>query len=109
MSNPTGFVAGLAGLTKDVPPFLMVSGHYPSVIRGVNRRGMHRGGFGEDEQDCVMDAYKRLYRQGGALLENAQNLAKEDGIDENVKALTDSVIRSHKHQYGRYLETFRGK
>ena len=101
------FVAGLAGLNKDVPPFLMVSGHYPPLIRGVNKRGMQRGGFNRDQQDRVLDAYKRLYRQGGALLENAVALAKEDGLDENVKAITDSIIRSHKHQYGRYLETLR--
>jgi hypothetical protein len=29
------------------------------------------------------------------------------GLDENVKAIVDSIINSSKHQYGRYLETFR--
>jgi len=101
------FVAGLAGLNKDVPPFLTVSGHYPPVVRGVNKRGMQRAGLNEEQQERVFEAYRRLYRQGGALLENAKALSQEDGIDENVKAIVDSIIRSNTHQYGRYLETFR--
>jgi UDP-N-acetylglucosamine acyltransferase len=103
------FVAGLAGLNKDVPPFLTVSGHYPPTVRGVNKRGMQRAGLTDEQQEQVLDAYKRLYRQNGAILENAKALAQEDGLDENVKAIIDSIIRSNQHQYGRYLETLRGK
>jgi len=103
------FVTGMAGLNRDVPPFLTVSGHYPPIIRGVNKRGMQRAGLTDEQREHVFDAYKRLYRQGGTLLENAKALAKEDGIDENVKAIIDSIVRSNKHQYGRYLETLREK
>ena len=103
------FVAGLAGLNKDVPPFMTVSGHYPPVVRGVNKRGMQRAGLNEEQQERVFEAYKRLYRRNGALLENAQALAQEDRIDENVKAIIDSIVKSNQHQYGRYLETLREK
>ncbi|MHC4741262.1 MAG: acyl-ACP--UDP-N-acetylglucosamine O-acyltransferase [Planctomycetota bacterium] len=101
------FVAGLAGLNKDVPPFMIVSGHYPPVVRGVNKRGMDRAGLNEEQQEAVFEAYRRLYRHGGALLENAQTLSEEGGLDENVQAIVDSIINSSKHQYGRFLETFR--
>lgn len=101
------FVAGLAGLNKDTPPFMIVSGHYPPVVRGVNKRGMKRAGLSEEQQGKVLDAYKRLYRKGGSLLENAQALMQEGGLDENVQAIVDSIINTSKHQYGRYLETFR--
>jgi UDP-N-acetylglucosamine acyltransferase len=101
------FVAGLAGLNKDIPPFMIVSGHYPPVVRGVNRRGMKRAGLDEEQEAKVFGAYKRLYRQSGSLLENAQALMQEGGLDENVKAIVDSIINSGKHQYGRYLEMFR--
>ena len=55
----------------------------------------------------ILDAYKKLYRKTGSLLENAKALALENGLDENVKAIIDSITKSSKHQYGRYLETFR--
>jgi UDP-N-acetylglucosamine acyltransferase len=101
------FVAGLAGLTRDVPPFLTVSGHYPPMIRGVNKRGLDRAGLGEQQQQHIFEAYKKLYKQGGALLENATALAQEDGLDENVRAIIDAITKSSEHQYGRYREKFR--
>lgn len=101
------YVAGLAGLNRDVPPFLTVSGHYPPAIRGVNKRGLNRAGLNEEQQQQIFDAYRKLYRQDGALLENAKSLAKEDQIDDNVRAIIDSIIKSSEHRYGRYLEKFR--
>jgi len=101
------FVAGLAGVTRDIPPFLTVSGHYPSKVRNINRRGMERADLDEPQQERIFEAYKRLYRQEGTLLENARVLAAEDGLDENVRAMIEAITNSCKHQFGRYLETFR--
>ncbi len=101
------YVAGLAGITRDIPPFLTISGHNPPRVRGVNKRGLDRAGLNEKQQECIFEAYKRLYRQSGSLLENAKALAKENGLDENVQAMIDGITKSSKHQYGRYLETFR--
>lgn len=103
------FAAGLAGINKDVPPFLVVSGHYPLRVRGVNKRGLKRAGLSEQQQQQIFKAYEKLYRQGGTLLENAKALAREDGIDENVQAMIDTIFRSSQHQFGRYLEKFRGQ
>ena len=86
---------------------MIVSGHYPPKVRGVNKRGMVRAGLNEQQQKNVLRAYKRLYRQQGALLENARELAKENGLDENVKAIVEAIMRSSEHRFGRYLETFR--
>lgn len=101
------YAAGLAGITRDIPPFLIVSGHYPAKIRGVNKRGLDRGGLSEEQQEKIFEAYKRLYRNDDALLENAKALAQEDGLDENVRAMVDSIIKSSEHRYGRYREKFR--
>jgi UDP-N-acetylglucosamine acyltransferase len=101
------YAAGLAGINHDVAPFLVVSGHYPPKIRGVNKRGLVRAGFSEQQQQQIIEAYKKLYRKDGALLENAKALAQEDGLDENVQAMIDAITRSSQHQFGRYLETFR--
>lgn len=101
------YAAGLAGINHDIPPFLIVSGHYPPEVRGVNKRGMKRAGLSEEQQEKIVDAYKRLYRRNGALLENAKVLAAEDGLDENVREMLDVIIKSGEHRFGRYLETFR--
>lgn len=101
------YAAGLAGINRDIPPFLIVSGHYPPRIRGVNKRGMVRAGLSEQQQQNIIEAYKRLYRQGGSLQENARALAQEDGLDENVRAMVDAITRSSEQRFGRYLEKFR--
>jgi len=101
------FVAGLAGLTRDMPPFMMVSGHYPAVVRGVNKRGLTRAGLSAEQQERIQGAYKRLYRDEGALLNNAKALAEEEALDENVQAIVDAIIRSSEHRFGRYRESLR--
>jgi UDP-N-acetylglucosamine acyltransferase len=103
------YAAGLAGINRDIPPFLIVSGHYPPRIRGVNKRGMDRAGLSEQQQEKIFEAHKKLFRQGNALLENAKALAEEDGLDENVRVMVDMIIKSSEHQFGRYLEKFRGR
>ncbi len=101
------YVAGLAGLNRDVPPFLTISGHYPPRVRAVNERGMERAGLNKQQQENIIEAFRKLYRQGGTLLENTKALANHGQLDENVQAIVDSIINSSKHRFGRYLETFR--
>ncbi|MCJ7729493.1 MAG: hypothetical protein MUO27_06410, partial [Sedimentisphaerales bacterium] len=101
------YAAGLSGINRDIPPFLTVSGHYPLRVRGVNKRGLKRAGLTEEQQRKVIDAYRKLYRKGGALLENARTLAQEDGLDENVRDMVNMILKSSQHQFGRYLEKFR--
>ncbi len=101
------YAAGLAGINHDIPPFVIVSGHYPPLVRGINKRGLKRAGLNEEQQENICGAYKKLYRNGRPLLENAKELAAEDNLDENVRAMVDAIIKSSKHRFGRYLELFR--
>lgn len=102
------YAAGLAGINKDIPPFLIVSGHYPPEIRGVNRRGLKRAGLNEKQQKAILDAYKHLYRDDKKpLLQKAKEMAKEAGLDENVRDMVEAILKSSEHRYGRYLEKFR--
>jgi len=102
------YAAGLTGINKDVPPFLMVSGHYPLEVRGINKRGFKRAGLNEKQQKAIYDAYKRLYRDDKTpLLLKAKEMAKEKGLDENVRDMVDTILKSSEHRYGRYLEKFR--
>lgn len=100
------YASGLSGINHDIPPFLIVSGHYPPEIRAINKRGLLRAGL--DEQTCrnIYGAYKKLYRTEGVLLEKAQKL-NEETSDPNVKDMCASIINSSKQRFGRHLELFR--
>lgn len=52
-----------SGISKDVPPYLLVSGH-PARPHGVNVTGLQRRGFSTDAVRAIKRAYKQLYRQG---------------------------------------------
>ncbi len=101
------YAAGFAGINHDVPPFVIVSGHYPPMVRAVNKRGMDRAGLNPQQQENIIIGFKRLYRTPGPLLSNAKALAAQDGLDENVRAMVDAIIKSSKHRFGRYLELSR--
>jgi len=101
------YSAAMTAIVSDVPPFLIVSGNYPFRVRGVNHRGVQRAGLDETAAACISDAYKRLYRRRGTLLETARQMMAEGGHHEAVLAMLESIERSSQHRYCRYLETFR--
>ena len=101
------YAAGLAGINHDVPPFVIVSGHYPPMVRAVNKRGLQRAGLNRQQQENIIDCFRKLYRSSGPLLANAEALAAQDGLDENARAMVDAIIKSSKHRFGRYLELSR--
>lgn len=57
------FIATNAVVIKDVPPYVLVSGHYAKPY-GLNTVGLQRRGFSEDAVNDIKRAYKVLYRQG---------------------------------------------
>ena len=101
------YAAGFAGINHDVPPFVIISGHYPPEIRSINKRGLGRAGLSDKEQSEIFKAFKKLYRGDGVFLDRVTALSSEEGLDENVRYMVDSIIRSSKHRFGRHLELYR--
>ncbi len=102
------YAAGFAGINHDVPPFVIVSGHYPPEVRTINKRGLNRGGFNPEQQETITAAFKKIYRNhDGVFIDRVKEIAEEDGLDENVRHMVDSIIRSTEHRFGRHLEKFR--
>lgn len=101
------YAAGLAGINHDIPPFVIVSGHYPPRIRAVNKRRLKTAGLNETEQQNVCRAFHYLYREPGPVVHKAQTLAEKNGLDKNVRDMVDIIINSSEHRYGRYREKFR--
>lgn len=101
------YAAGFAGINHDIPPFVIVSGHYPPVVRSVNKRGLGRAGLSDQEQSNIFKAFKCIYRGDGAMIDRVNELAAEDGLDPNVREMIDAILKSSEHRFGRHLELFR--
>jgi UDP-N-acetylglucosamine acyltransferase len=56
-------VGGLARITQDVPPYVMIEGGITQVV-GLNKVGLRRNGFSNDDILQLKDAYRVIYRQG---------------------------------------------
>mgnify|MGYP002262340695 CR=1 FL=1 len=57
------------------------------------------GGLSDQQQKRIVDAYKKLYRQGGTLLENARKLAEQleprrgEPATADTEALVEAIVR----------------
>jgi UDP-N-acetylglucosamine acyltransferase len=69
------FIANNAAVTRDVPPYLMVTGQ-PAEPHSVNAEGLKRRGFTPEQIRNIRGGYKVLYRSGLKLAEATEQLKK---------------------------------
>src|SRR6202158_6374270 len=55
------FIANNAGVTRDVPPYVMAVGN-PAVPHSINSEGLKRRGFSAEQIRNLKNAYRILYR-----------------------------------------------
>jgi UDP-N-acetylglucosamine acyltransferase len=100
------FVGGLARISRDVPPFMIVEGH-PAEVRAVNVIGMLRNGFEQADVDAMKDAYRRLYRHSGAVAVELPAILGEYSDLPAIQHLCDSVKSAAGGVHGRAREASR--
>jgi UDP-N-acetylglucosamine acyltransferase len=67
------FVANNAAVTRDVPPYLMVTGQ-PAVPHSVNAEGLKRRGFTPEQIRNIRNAFKILYRSDAKLADATEQI-----------------------------------
>jgi UDP-N-acetylglucosamine acyltransferase len=82
------FLANNAAVTRDVPPFLMVTGQ-PAEPHSVNAEGLKRRGFTPEQIRNIRGAYKVLYRSGLKLAEATEQLKVLAAEQPEVRPFVD--------------------
>lgn len=82
------FTAMNSVISKDVLPFIMVSGHMAKP-HGLNTEGLKRRGFSSDALSKLRKAYKIIYRSGNTLEQAAEQLEPIAQGCEEVAQLLD--------------------
>jgi len=101
------FIAGLARIAKDVPPFMIVEGN-PAEVRAVNAIAMARRGYPPEHVEAVKDAFRRLYRTNGAAISRKIDpLSREYSHVPAVQRLCLALCASAEGVHGRAREVFR--
>ncbi len=85
-----GFTAYAAGLSGDVPPFVMVQGS-PADARAVNKEGLKRRGFKPEEIEPIEEAFKLIYRSGKVMAEVKAELAVMGESSVHVKLMSEFI------------------
>lgn len=93
------FMGKYAGVSQDVPAYVMVAGT-PPAPRGINAEGLKRRGFSTEQISNIRNAYKLLYRSGlklaDALAEIEQLAASQPELEifaASIRDATRSIVR----------------
>lgn len=76
------YVGGMSGISKDVPPFIIVSGTRNQMrVSGINKIGLRRAGFDNGTIKNLHKAFLTIF--------NAPELLLQDALDKTLKEFSD--------------------
>lgn len=89
------FIAGKAGILKDVPPYMTAAG-YRANLYGLNLVGLKRRGFSRDKLSKLKKAYRLLFRIGLTRNEAIERVAAEVEQIPEVVSLIEFIKSSER-------------
>ena len=100
------YTGGVSGISKDVPPFIIVSGIRKDMrVSGINKIGLRRHGFDRETLKELDKAYKIIFMSPNLLLKDALEQAASEISDcEPVQQLID-FFRNSKQGVIRTVDT----
>ncbi len=84
------FVAGMAALNMDVPPYVMAAGHYAKA-HGINRVGLLRRGFTEAQVNAIRRAYMAIYHKHNTIEQAVAVLEEMAKTEECIVPLLEFI------------------
>lgn len=85
---------------KDVPPFV-ISGRFPLKFEGLNKVGLRRRGFSNEDIDIIKKAYDFIYNSGLNVSQGVVKAEAELGANQNVKDIIEFIRTSKRGIIGR--------
>jgi UDP-N-acetylglucosamine acyltransferase len=89
------FVAGLARVAKDCPPFTLVEGN-PAKVRGLNSVGLKRKGIAAEAQKKLKQAHRLLWREGLSTSSAVARIEAEIETCPEIRHLVDFIKSSER-------------
>ena len=87
------FLGIYSGLSKDLPPYVMVSGQ-PAIPRGINLVGLKRRDFTTEQIRNIKNAYKLLYTSDLRLEEAQEKISALDEVSNELQIMLDFLDTS---------------
>jgi UDP-N-acetylglucosamine acyltransferase len=102
----SAFIAGMARVIQDVPPYMIADGH-PAKVRAVNSVGLERRGFSKDKVELIERVYKLIWHSKKTVKDSLKHLNEKYSQHPEVMTLVEFLERMQKGRYGRYHESTR--
>lgn len=93
--GPHAFLANNTAVTRDVPPYVLVTGQ-PAEPHSVNSEGLKRRGFTEQQIRNIRNAYRVLYRDGLKLAEAVAKLEALVPEQPELRIFVDFIGNSER-------------
>jgi len=94
------FVGGLARVTQDVPPFMLVEGN-PMRVWSINKVGLKRNGVKPESMRALKEAHRLLFRSRTPRQDALEYLAREFPQVVELRALIEFLKSTEKGNQGR--------
>ena len=89
------FLGGKAGIDRDVPPFMIVSGERAKLY-GVNQRGLTRLGWPKEKIAALKKAYSILWRGNRPFDEGIRQVKDEIPLFPELELLLSFLVKSKR-------------
>ncbi|VAW87350.1 Acyl-[acyl-carrier-protein]--UDP-N-acetylglucosamine O-acyltransferase [hydrothermal vent metagenome] len=89
------FTAMGSVLPKDVPPYVLVSGHMAKPF-GLNIEGLKRRGFSSETIRDLRRAYKLIYKAGITIEQASQQMRDLNPASDEIAVLADFIQKSQR-------------
>lgn len=96
------YLSGYARVHHDVPPFVKVDG--ADQIRGLNKVGLERAGYSQEDVEALDDACRQLFYREKPLAVAMAEFDTMNGLNPQVKILVDFLRRRDLGRNGRFME-----
>jgi UDP-N-acetylglucosamine acyltransferase len=100
------FVGGLARVTQDLPPFMLVEGN-PVRVWSINKVGLKRQGIIPESMRALKEAHRLIFRARGPRNEALKKVLDMYPEVPEVRALVEFLQNSEKGNRGRAREPVR--
>jgi UDP-N-acetylglucosamine acyltransferase len=87
------FIGNNTAVTRDVPPYVLASGH-PAQPRSINSEGLKRRGFTPEQIRTIKNAYRVLYRSDLKLQDAVEKLEAMAVDHEELRIFVDFIGRA---------------
>ena len=87
-------------IAQDVPPFILTGG-YPLRFAGLNKIGLRRRGFLDEDIMILKNAYSYLYSKSMNVTQAREKIQNEFGENKYVQAMLEFISKSKRGIVGK--------